>query len=86
MATAAKKFRNRKSLDNGTDSILEMQEHGYTVERLSPYQWRVNERLDLYPTNRKYHDIIKNERGYYTSTLDICKQVIGAASSRGVRG
>lgn len=40
-------------------------EEKYTVEYLTEYQWRINGVVDIYPTNRKWHDIKKNKRGEY---------------------
>ena len=37
----------------------------YNLRILTPYQWRINEVLDLYITNRKYHDLKRNKRGGY---------------------
>ncbi len=40
-------------------------EEGFTVKKLTDYQYRVNEVLDIYPTNAKYHDIKRNKRGSF---------------------
>lgn len=74
--TASKKRRNEHQRQNGTDSILALQDEGYKITRLSPFQWRVNDRLDLFPTNRKYHDTLKNERGDWQGALDICRRIL----------
>jgi len=47
---------------------------GYQVKELTPYQYRINETLDLFITNNKYHDLKNNERGEYTRIDDIVKQ------------
>jgi hypothetical protein len=74
--TKTKRHRNSLQRDKGTDSILGLQEHGYKLTRLSPFQWRVNDRLDLFPTNRKYHDTFNNERGDWQGALDICRRIL----------
>jgi len=52
---------------------------GFTVEKLSDYQYRINGALDLFPTNRRYHHIPTNKRGYYHKPL-----LIAQAYFRGV--
>ena len=37
----------------------------YKIRQLTPYQFRIDEKIDLYPTSGKYHDLIKNEWGFY---------------------
>lgn len=37
----------------------------YTVVALTPYQFRVNDRLDFYPVHRRFHDIKTGKRGTY---------------------
>lgn len=36
---------------------------GFDVREITAFQFRVNETLDIYPSNRRYHDIRKNQRG-----------------------
>ena len=38
-------------------------EKGYKMVHLTEYQIRIEGKLDIYPTSRKYHLITKNERG-----------------------
>ena len=38
-------------------------EKGYTMQHMTEYHIRVQGKLDIYPTSRKYHLITKNERG-----------------------
>lgn len=35
------------------------------VKALTEYQFRINNRLDIYPRNQKWHDIKNNTRGDY---------------------
>lgn len=74
--TKTKSIRLSKSREHGTESIIDLQDHGYKVERLSQFQWRVNDRLDLYPTNRKYHDVLRNVRGTYIGAFDLCRKIL----------
>lgn len=78
--TKTKKMRLSQSREYGAESIIALQHEGFKVERLSPFQWRINNRLDLFPTNRKYHDVIRNERGSYIGAADICRKILFAGS------
>ncbi len=48
--------------------------HGIEILLLSLYQYRLGSRLDLYPVHRRYHDIVKNERGSYEDETEIIQK------------
>ncbi len=52
--------------------------YGYTVEIKTPYHFRVNNCLDVYPQNRKWHDIKQNKRGEYEDIFRFAKQFFTA--------
>lgn len=76
--TRTKKLRNRKAVLSGKESIMSLAQYGFKVEELSPYQFRVNDQLDLYPTSKKYHDVMRGTRGDYwnITVLDICRRIL----------
>jgi len=41
-------------------------EEKYQVQYFTEYQWRINGVIDVFPTNRCYHDIKNNIRGNYS--------------------
>jgi hypothetical protein len=45
--------------------IKALKKRGYQVEELTPYQFRVECVLDLYPVRRRFHNIANQERGEY---------------------
>lgn len=49
--------------------LLELEKQGYDIRVVNEagYQFRVNGRLDVYPTNKRWHDLKKNVRGDYDS-------------------
>jgi len=54
----ALKERKRKSLNLNACKLLDLaEEKGYRVEHLTPYQFRVNGKVDIYPTSLKYFNI-----------------------------
>ena len=75
--TRTKKLLNRKARDNGESSIMALKDHGFKVERLTPFQFRINDQLDIYPTNKRWHDVIRKERGdYWQMTLiELCRRI-----------
>ncbi len=44
-------------------------EHGLPYEEITPYQIRIDGSLDIYPTNKKWHDLTKNKRGHYNRLI-----------------
>jgi hypothetical protein len=63
----------------GTTEILALRDRGFKVEELTDCQFRINGRLDLFPTRRRYHDIKANRRGRYTAAVDIAERVLGGS-------
>ena len=60
-----------------TEEILAVGRMGYRIRELTPYQFRVNERLDLFPTRRRWHDIKTQARGGYRNAAEFCRSVLG---------
>jgi hypothetical protein len=56
---------NARRLGEGVSDIASLPDAGYTVRKLSDYQFRVNEQVDLFPTHRKYHVLKTGKRGSY---------------------
>jgi len=54
----------RKSKGPPEDLSKTLGQH-YNVRKLSPYHFRVEGQIDLYPTNRLFHVIATGERGHY---------------------
>jgi hypothetical protein len=56
---------------NILEQIERLEQAGYKVEKKnSHYQVRINGKLDLYPRNRRYHDLASNRRGDYKNMFD----------------
>jgi hypothetical protein len=66
--------RRHARLPVRTAEIEALRANGYTVQRLTDYQFRINGRLDLFPIHRRWHDIKANRRGSYVSALAIVKR------------
>lgn len=58
----AKRAKKEQDFWTGMKQKLEAK---YTVRYLTEYQWRINDAIDIYPTNRKYHILKTNVRGNY---------------------
>lgn len=48
--------------------VPELEAEGLEVKQLTPYQFRVNGQLDIYPTNAKWHDLKTGQRGSFYDT------------------
>ena len=44
-------------------SAKELRELGFEVKEISKFQFRINEILDIYPTNKKYHNLKTDVHG-----------------------
>ena len=67
-----------RHLREQTEAILRLRDEGFRVEQLTPYQFRIHDVLDLYPTRQRYHDIVRNERGDYLDPLTIATRIVRA--------
>ena len=62
---AAQQLRRAARLPKRTAEILALREQGFKVEQLTEHQFRINDRLDLYPIHNRWHDIKTRQRGSY---------------------
>ena len=51
--------------EEGVAAIARLATLGFRVEAITPYQFRINGSLDVYPTNRRFHCLTDGERGTY---------------------
>jgi hypothetical protein len=65
--------------DNRTADIKQIAEHyGLSIRQLTPYQYRVAEAVDFYPTNGRVHFLKTNRWGDYHTARDaarICEKL-----------
>jgi len=59
-----RKKQNAKAWKRG---IKELDGVPYDYEMLTAYQYRFDGWLDIFPQSGRYHDIKKNQRGFYTN-------------------
>ena len=59
----AQRGRRKERLPIRVGEIMELNEMGFEVDQKSPYHFRINKRLDLFPTHNRWHDIERNKRG-----------------------
>lgn len=67
-------FLSRSRVERRADEVHQIEalrERGYKVVSLTPYQFRVNDRLDLYPTRRRFHNLRTNQRGAYVTVAAV---------------
>ena len=58
-----KQMREQRRELFGDVVIKELEGLGYRIREMSPFQFRINDRLDIYPSNKRYHDIREFKRG-----------------------
>lgn len=73
----AQQDRRAARLPGRTEDILALAPLGYRVRELTAYQFRVNNRLDLYPVHRRYHDLKTDRRGTYPTPVVIARRLLG---------
>ena len=56
--------------------IIELKKDGYIVEQLTPYQFRINKEVDVYPTNNRYCLLRFQRWGRYRDVREFIKRII----------
>ena len=75
---------NEKNRERRGKHIEALRFAGYDVKELTPYQFRVEGRLDIYPTNACWHDIETKERGSF-SGKNLKEFVVSYLQSVGIK-
>jgi hypothetical protein len=73
------KDEQRKYKQNNRDlflSILDEIKDSHEVIQLTEYQYRIDGKLDIYPSNRKWHVLATGKRGQYRNISDIRRQLV----------
>jgi hypothetical protein len=64
--------------DHLPPEIKLLKNDGHEVEKLTPYQYRIDRTLDLYPKRRKFHNIATQSRGQYPLREDELRQFVAS--------
>lgn len=65
-----------------TKKIEGLRRFGFDIQEFTPTHFRVAGFLDIFPVNRRYHDIRKNERGKYESLAPFIIEYLRHESGR----
>jgi hypothetical protein len=72
----AQQERRAERLPGRQQEITALSESGYTVKKLTEYQFRVNDKIDLYPIHRRYHHLKSGRRGRYRDLLALVESIL----------
>jgi hypothetical protein len=81
----AQQHRRHIRLPIRTEEIERLRADNFRVRRLTDYQFRIDEALDLYPIHRRYHVLATNKRGTYQTAKQIAVRVLRSGESRALR-
>ena len=70
----AQQDRRAKRLPIRTEQILSLRSRGLQVKQLTPYQFRINASVDVWPIHNRYHNLNTNERGGYKDIFQLCQK------------
>ena len=79
----AQRDRRRARLPGRVEDIQHLVAKGFTVAELTPYHYRVDGALDLFPVHRRYHHLPSGKRGGYTNTTAIAVRFLRQSSHVG---
>jgi hypothetical protein len=66
-----KRKRKRDALADQTVILAALRTEGHVVVAFTPYHYRIDDKLDLYPVSRRYHWRETDERGDYPSITEV---------------
>lgn len=72
----AQQQRRGDRLGPRVEEIEALRGKGFTVQRMSDYQFRIDGALDLYPIHRRYHHFESRKRGDYKNPLTVAVRFI----------
>jgi len=61
--------RRSNRLSKRTNEILSLK--GHIVKQLTPYQFRIDGKVDVYPTHNRYHILATGKRGDYRKIKEL---------------
>lgn len=72
----AQQKRRATRLPKRQQEIEALAQQGYAVKKLTEYQYRINDMIDLYPIHRRWHNIKTGLRGTYHNVELFVKKFI----------
>ena len=74
LKTATKKLTRKKNLEGGYEDLDILAAQDYDVHEFSQYHFRVNNRLDVWPSSKKYWDCQLGKKGTYENLVEFVNQ------------
>lgn len=74
-----KQAEARGRLQVRSSEIKALRSNGFDVRELTPYQFRVDGQLDLFPTHKRFHFILGNKRGGYQNAITVATRFLRTA-------
>jgi hypothetical protein len=78
MTSCANRERRRESLKKGEEELEILVARDYEVRQMSEYHFRINGRLDVWPSTRKWYDLRSRRKGSYKSLAALAKEHLKA--------
>jgi len=70
----AQQKRRAERLPKRQNEIEALAQLGYTVKKLTEYQYRINDTYDLYPVHNNFHHLKTGKRGSRKSLAEFIKK------------
>lgn len=78
--------RQRKEKNRNAFAILLAEiKRLHHVRQITEYQYRIDGKIDIYPSNHKYHILKTGKRGHYNSDIKSIEALIGGQDGRSIR-
>lgn len=71
--THAKKLQKQRNLETGYEEMDILAAYDYQITEFSGYHYRINDRLDVWPSSKKWYDKTLNSGGTYETLMQLVK-------------
>ena len=79
----AQQARRFARLPKRVERLLALRAEGFEIEQKSPYHFRVNGRLDVWPVHNRYHDLKLKKRGGFPDVAVFVRRFFAQVKEEG---
>ena len=68
------KAQKQKNLNEGTEDLEKLVAWDFKVQPFSDIHFRINDRLDVWPSTKRFYDLLNKRKGSYDNLLKFVKK------------
>lgn len=76
-----KEARKARNYEEGLDDIERLVAFDFRVQEFGDYHFRINGRLDVWPTTRRWYDLNSRQKGIYGNLYEFTREFFAVSAS-----